>query len=75
MSDDRKPEERAAMKQASIAIVVAMLVWLALNSFGGFGLPARFVFLVDMLCLAAFAWALWVVIRIWRAGAGTGKGS
>ena len=75
MSEPRKPEEKMAMKQASIAIAVAMLIWLAFNSFGGFGLPARFVFLVDMLCLAAFAWALWVVIRVWRAGAGTGKGN
>jgi len=45
-----------------------MLLWMASQWIGGqIGLAARFAFLFDLAALAAFAWALIVLIRVWRA--------
>ncbi|MEM6743457.1 MAG: DUF5337 family protein [Pseudomonadota bacterium] len=50
-----------------------MLAWMGLSVLGGrLGLPVRFAFLVDFACLAAFAWALFVLIDVWRRGDGKG---
>jgi len=39
---------------------------MALQWAGGlFGLEARYVFLLDFFALAAFAWSLVVLIRVW----------
>lgn len=74
MTGERTDTEKAAIRQAAMAIIIAMVVWAAFPYVGAaLDLPVRFVFLVDMLCLAAFAWALWVIIRVWRAGAGKGN--
>ncbi|MEO0911533.1 MAG: DUF5337 domain-containing protein [Pseudomonadota bacterium] len=52
----------------AIVIAVAACIWLAGTAFGGaMGLPVRFVFLLDLACMAAFVWALVVAWRIWRA--------
>ena len=65
--------DRAQVRQASMVIVVAMLLWVGMSSIGGsLGLPVRYAFLVDMLCLAALAWSLWVLYRVWRRRADRG---
>jgi len=52
---------------AAIVILVAMVVWMALQWVGGeIGLEARYVFLFDLFALAAFAWSLVVLLRVWR---------
>tara|TARA_Y100000815_G_scaffold145574_1_gene131805 strand:- start:225 stop:458 length:234 start_codon:yes stop_codon:yes gene_type:complete len=59
--------DRAQTRLASIVIVVAMLLWLALSFLGGeLGIPLRFAFLLDMLCLAALGWALVTLFLVWR---------
>ena len=69
----RSESEKAQIKQASIVIIVAMLAWMGLSVVGGqLGLPVRFAFLIDFACLAAFAWALFVLFNVWRSGAGKG---
>lgn len=68
---ERDPRDRAQIRLAAGVIVVAMLLWMGASFLGGeLGLPVRFAFLVDMLCLAALAWALWVLFNVWRKGAG-----
>jgi hypothetical protein len=66
-----KPTETAQVKQARLAaivIFVTMIVWMALQWIGGkIGLEARYVFLFDLSALAAFAWSLIVLFRVWRA--------
>jgi len=66
-----KPTNTAQVKQARLAAVVifaTMIIWMALQWIGGqIGLPARFVFLFDLAAMAAFAWALIVLFRVWRA--------
>ena len=62
---------RAQTRQASVVIVVAMLLWMGVSFLGGeMGLPVRYAFLVDMLCLAALGWALFVLFNVWRGRAG-----
>jgi hypothetical protein len=59
------------MRLASIVIIAAMLLWFGLSALGGeLGLPVRYAFLIDMLCLAALGWALTTLFIVWRRGAG-----
>ena len=54
-------------RQASIVIFVAMVGWMLAQWLGGqLGLPANYVFLVDLSALAALAWALVVLYRVLR---------
>jgi hypothetical protein len=66
-----KPSNTAQVKQARLAaivIFVTMILWMASQWIGGqLGLEARYAFLFDMIALAAFAWSLIVLIRVWRA--------
>ncbi len=60
-------QQKAQMRLASIVILVAMLGWMSITFLGGkIGLPVRFAFLADFAALAAFAWALIVLFRVWR---------
>ncbi|SFP70464.1 hypothetical protein SAMN04488047_11130 [Tranquillimonas alkanivorans] len=65
-----RDDDRALARQARlVAIVIAavMILWMAGQWLGGeLGLPARFVFLFDLLALAGFVWALIVTYQIWR---------
>ncbi|SES94159.1 DUF5337 family protein [Oceanicella actignis] len=67
---------KAKVRLASVVIVAAFLSWMGVSLAGGaLGLPARYAFLADMLCLAALGWALWTLLRVWRAdGADAGEG-
>ena len=52
---------------ASIVIFVTFVVWMAASWIGGkIGLPVRFAFLFDFAALAAFLWALVVLVGVWR---------
>ncbi|MGY6411511.1 MAG: DUF5337 domain-containing protein [Alkalilacustris sp.] len=68
----RRPDddERAQGAQARLAATVmagTMLLWMGAQWLGGeMGWEARFVFLFDLIALAAFAWALLVTWRIWK---------
>lgn len=66
-----KPTETAQVKQARLAAIVifaTMVLWMASQWIGGqIGLAARYAFLFDLAALAAFAWALIVLFRVWRA--------
>ncbi len=60
-------EDKRSIKQAAIVIIAAMVLWMAGSLLGGqLGLPVRFAFLLDLAVLAAFLWAVIVLIRIWR---------
>ena len=76
MTGERTDAERAQTRRAAMVIFIALAGWMALSALGGaMGWPLRLAFLFDLAALAAVGWALWVIIRVWRAGAGTGKGS
>ena len=64
---NRPDEQKAQTRLASIVILVAMLGWMLVNFLGGkFGLQPRFAFLADFAAMAAFAWALIVLFKVWR---------
>ncbi len=55
----------------ALVIAGAMVFWIA----GQFlreqlGVPLRFAFLIDLMAIAAFVWALVVILQIWRARQG-----
>ena len=68
----RRPDddERAQGAQARLAATVmagTMLLWMGAQWLGGeMGWEARYVFLFDLIALAAFTWALAVTWRLWR---------
>lgn len=71
MDSVRSDKDRKDTRLASIVIVVSMLLWMGLSFLGGeLGIPVRYAFLIDMLCLAALGWALVTLFLVWRRGAG-----
>ena len=63
------PDRRLAGQARLAAVVIAatMILWMGAQWLGGeLGLPARYVFLFDLMALAAFLWALVVTWTIWR---------
>ena len=59
-------KSRNQTRLASVVILITMVVWMALQWIGGkIGLEARYVFLLDFFALAAFAWSLMVLMRVW----------
>lgn len=64
---DKSNQQKAQTRLASIVIVVAMIGWMLVNFLGGkMGLPDRFAFLADFAAMAAFAWSLIVLFKVWR---------
>ncbi len=60
-------DQKAQIKSASIVIIVAMIGWMLVNFLGGrLGLEPRYAFLADFAAMAAFAYALIVLFRVWR---------
>ncbi|MES2540821.1 MAG: DUF5337 domain-containing protein [Pseudomonadota bacterium] len=54
-----------------IVLAVTIVLWMAAQWLGGkLGLEVRFVFLFDLLAIAAFVWALVVTYQIWRGRRG-----
>lgn len=69
MMDETTKEQHLARKGRMVALVIAgaMLFWMAAQWIGGkMGLPVRYVFLFDLIALAALIWALVVTAQIWR---------
>lgn len=70
MTSNRRNREKALARQGKLlALIVAatMLLWMAAQWLGGaLGLDPRYVFLFDMLALAAFAWVIIVGLQLWR---------
>jgi Na+/citrate or Na+/malate symporter len=62
-----RDSDKRQIRQAAIVIIAAMVIWMAGSALGGqLGLPVHFAFLLDLAVLAAFLWAIIVLIRIWR---------
>lgn len=52
---------------ASVVIAATMILWMAAQWIGSeLGLQARYVFLFDLVALAALGWALIVTWQVWR---------
>ncbi|MBD3626287.1 MAG: DUF5337 domain-containing protein [Rhodobacteraceae bacterium] len=67
MPEPSSPTGNAQVRLATIVIVAAFVLWMAGSAVGGaLGLPVRFAFLLDLMCIAALVWALVVLYRVWR---------
>ncbi len=65
---DREAELRQTARRASIVILVAFLAWMGLSAIGGaMGLPVELALALDGACLIALGWALFTLVRAWRA--------
>lgn len=54
-----------------IVLAVTIVLWMGAQWLGGqLGLEVRYVFLFDLLAIAAFVWALVVTYQIWRGRRG-----
>lgn len=54
-----------------IVLAVTIILWMGAQWLGGeLGLEVRYVFLFDLLAIAAFVWALVVTYQIWRGRRG-----
>ncbi len=54
-------------RTASIVIIGTFAIWVIVQALGAYlGLPVRWVALVDLVALAALAWALIIVVGVWR---------
>ncbi len=64
------PEEKRRVRQirrAAIVMAATMVVWMGAQFIGGqMGLPARFVFLIDLAAIGALVWALVVTYWVWK---------
>lgn len=55
-------------KLAALVMCVAIVGWVVLQWIGrDYGWEARYAFLIDFAALGAFAFALIVTFRVWRA--------
>lgn len=60
---------------AAVVIIATMIVWTTVSLAGGaLGVPYRYAFLVDFAALAAFFWALVVLLQVWRTQRAGRKG-
>ena len=67
-SGEQDKDHARDVRRVAIVLAATMVLWMFASWAGGFyGWQARFAFLFDFLALAAFAWALIVTYRIWRA--------
>ncbi len=69
MDRDVEKERQTARQARTVALVFAgtMLLWMGAQWLGAQnGWEARYVFLFDLLALAAFLWGLIVTWQIWR---------
>lgn len=69
---DKADTSKGQIRMAAAVIIVTMVAWMGASFLGGrIGLEVRYAFLVDLLALAGFAWALIVLFFVWRKRQGT----
>jgi uncharacterized protein DUF5337 len=65
-------EQDSNVKQARLAAIVILLTfpaWMGFSYYGGkVGLDPSYAILGDLAALAAFAWSMVVLYRVWRNG-------
>ena len=63
--DNTQPQKG---RQAALVIAGTAVIWVVLSFIGTqLGVSQRMLALFDMLALAGFVWALWMIFQMWRA--------
>lgn len=74
MSQENEKIQRNQTKLASYVMLGAVVVFMLGSWLGGqLGLPTRFAFLIDLVALAGFAFAMVVLFRVWRTRQNDGE--
>ena len=64
-------ERARQVRLVAVVLVATMVLWMGAQWLGGkLGLETRYVFLFDLLAIAAFVWAMVVTYQIWRGRRG-----
>jgi len=68
MNTNSDQDQARKGRQAALVIAGTAVVWV-LGSFAGgqLGVSNRMLALFDLVALAGFVWALWMIYQIWRA--------
>ncbi|MCT4553349.1 MAG: DUF5337 domain-containing protein [Pelagimonas sp.] len=62
-----KTDEQKRGRQIALVIAGAGFAWILANILGTLlGVSHRFMALFDLAALAAFVWAIWMVVGLWR---------
>ncbi len=65
---DGQEDENRKGRQAALMIAGTAVFWVAASFVGDrMGLDNRTRALFDLMALAGFVWALWMIFQIWRA--------
>ncbi len=63
-----KKDENRMGRQAALLIAGTAIFWVGASFVGGqLGLDNRTRALFDLIALAGFIWAFWMIFQIWRA--------
>ncbi len=64
----KRNDQNRTGRQAALVIAGTAVIWVVAVLVGSqAGLSQRMLALFDMLALAGFVWALWLIFQIWRA--------
>ncbi len=67
MTPEQQHEQARAGRRAALVIAGTAVLWVLASFIGAqLGLSNRMRALVDMLALAGFVWAFWMIYQIWR---------
>jgi len=70
MSANHPPSRDRQGKTAALVVAVAGVLWLGMQWLGAeLGIPVRYMFLIDLMAMAAMLWAILVGLRLWRGRA------
>lgn len=67
MTRERDTELARKGRMAAIVIAATAVLWILATLLGGqLGLTQRVRALFDLMALAGFVWAIWMIFQIWR---------
>ncbi len=67
MTDTPEQQQARMGRQAALVIAGTGVFWILTTLIGGWmGLSNRMLALFDLVALAGFVWAFWMIFQIWR---------
>jgi len=67
MTENSEHEQARKGRRAALMIAGTAVLWILSTFIGGWiGLSNRMLALFDLVALAGFIWAFWMIFQIWR---------
>ncbi len=68
MSEDLDQQQARRGRKTALVIAGTAVFWVVATFLGGqMGLDNRMLALLDLIALAGFVWAFWMIFQMWRA--------